>query len=520
MIRGERSIEPLEGSSMRRDIDGFTEETFDVCVVGGGITGAGVALDAARRGLRVALIERGDFGSGTSTASSKLIHGGLRYLEQGQFGLVAEALHERALLLRHARHLVQPLPFVVPFYDDQRVAPWQWRLGLTVYDILAGRDNIARSRPLSTRQVDAATGPMRSGLRGGVLYYDAWMDDARLCLAVVRTGVQYGAVAASYVEATGFENAGGTISSVYAVDRLTDRRFVIRARVVVNAAGAGADAVRVLAGEPSEPLLNPTKGVHLIAPDQGHRAASLLLHPGDGRVFFVIPWFGKTLIGTTDSFPDAGPNALRVAASEVTYLLDGYNHYFDRPLQTEQIIGTFAGLRPLLRSRPGEPSSVSREFRLHVGPTGMITALGGKYTTFRQMAETITDQVTSYVGKSRRCRTASLPLIGSPATPWPEFLQAKSAQIVARHPIAIDSVMHLVQRYGTEVDKVLERISRAPRGFDRLHAEEPDLVGEQAWQRDEEMAIFPDDFLLRRTRIGMWRPGLRCASATTQSRSA
>ncbi|MBI1832370.1 MAG: glycerol-3-phosphate dehydrogenase/oxidase [Planctomycetes bacterium] len=505
---------------MQRHIEAFTDEVFDLCIVGGGITGAGVALDAATRGLRVALIERGDFASGSSTASSKLIHGGLRYLEHGHFSLVHEALAERARLLRNARHLVHPLPFVVPFYDDQRVAPWQWRLGLTVYDLLAGRDNIARSRPLSAREVTAAVGPMRPGLRGGALYHDAYMDDARLCLAVLRTAAGHGASLANYMEAVGFEKHAGAIAGVWALDRLTDRRFLVRARAVLNAGGAGADAIGALAGESREPHLQPTKGVHLIAPARGHRAACLLLHPDDGRVFFVIPWFNKTLLGTTDTVPIPGPDSLRVQDDEIAYLLDGYNHYFDWPLGSEHVLGAFAGLRPLVRSRPGEPSSQSREFRLHVGCAGLVTALGGKYTTFRQMAETITDFLGSRLGRSRRCRTRTLPLAGSPSMLWPEFYQRTSAWLAQHGALPPDSAAHLVTRYGIEVEAVLEKLRATPDGLDRLHPEEPDLLGEQQWQRDEEMAIFRDDFLLRRTRIGMWRPELALRTPTGWMRSA
>jgi glycerol-3-phosphate dehydrogenase len=494
---------------MRRQIEAFTDGTFDVCIVGGGITGAGVALDAATRGWRVALIDKGDFASGASSASSKLIHGGLRYLEYGHLPLVHEALVERGRLLRHAPHLVEPLPFFIPFLASQRIAPWQWRLGMTVYDLLAGRANIARSRPVALREVRAALPALRDrACRGGAVYYDALMDDARLCLAVLQTAAEHGAVLANYVEAVGFEKPQGTIDSVVAHDRLSGRRFPIRARAFVNAAGPFADAVCSLAGEAVGAQLQPTKGVHLIAPAREHRMAALLLHPRDGRVFFVIPWFGKILVGTTDTIPEPGAGTLNVQPDEIEYLLEGYNHHFDPGLGAGDVMGSFAGLRPLLRAQAGAPSARSREFRLQISASGLITALGGKYTTFRQMAETITDVVGTRLGSSHRCRTHSLCIAGAPATPWPEFFEQTTAAIAQRHPLCPDSAAHLVRRYGDRVEQVLLALGRTPRGFDRVHPDEPDVMGEQTWQRDEEMAIFREDFLLRRSRIGMWRPEL------------
>jgi glycerol-3-phosphate dehydrogenase len=501
---------------MQRRVDAFTEGTFDLCVIGGGITGAGVALDAATRGWRVALIERGDFASGASSASSKLIHGGIRYLEYGHFALVHEALVERGRLLRNAPHLVQPLPFIVPFYSGQRVVPWQWRLGLTLYDLLAGRENIVRSRRLSCRQIQSAFPSLRSSdLLSGALYCDALMDDARLCLGVLQTATRYGAIVANYVEAVDFEKQHGTIAGVWAKDRMSNQCLLIRSRTVVNATGPGADDLRRMAGDDEAPRLQPTKGVHLIAPARGHHAAWLLLHPRDGRVFFVIPWYGKTLIGTTDTFPEPGPSALQVRPDEIAYLLEAYNHYFDPPLRPDEVMGTFAGLRPLIRTGPGEPSSLTREFRLCAAGSGLITALGGKYTTFRQMAETIVDFLGIRLCKRRRCRTRTLPLLGSPRKPWATFLKERAATISQRHPIATDSAMHLVHRYGDRVEAVLESMRQVPAAYTRVHAEEPDVVGEQCWQRDQEMAIFPQDFFLRRSRIGIWRPDVLVANTNT-----
>lgn len=491
---------------MKREIGAFTDGGFDLCIIGGGITGAGALLDAASRGWRVCLIDKADFASGTSSASSKLIHGGLRYLEYGQFALVHEALSERGLLLRHAPHLVRPLPFVLPFYAGARMPPWKWRLGLTLYDLLAGRANIARSRPVSRRWLDAHHSGLRgANLLGGAIYHDALMDDARLCLAVLETAARHGAVLANYAAAVGFEKAGGTIVGVRVHDRIGGGEFMVRCRAVLNASGPWADAVRQLAGAADGPRLQPTKGVHVIVPERGFQSAFTLLHPRDGRVFFVIPWLGKTLIGTTDTFADAGPDALRVLPEEIAYLVDGFNQHFDPPLAPADVMGAFAGLRPLLRAEPGKPSALSREFRLLSSPSGLFTALGGKFTTFRSMAEVIIDRIGGHLGKTARCRTHHLPLEGTPPEPWAEFHAGMIARIEREYPQTARSARHLLHRYGCRTADVLTAIARVPGGFERIHPDEPDLAGERSWQREEEMAIFADDFLLRRSRIGLWR---------------
>ena len=307
---------------MRRDVGALEGVRFDLLVLGGGITGAGVALDAATRGLRVALIDKGDFAGGTSSVSSKLVHGGLRYLEHGDFALVHEALRERRRLLHNAPHLVWPLRFVIPFRAGARVPGWKWRLGLTLYDALAGRDNLSRSRPLSRAALLQQFPTLQAGgLRGGAAYFDAQMDDARLCVEVLQTAAGHGATVANYVEATAFEFDGGRIRGVRALDHVGGGTLTITARQVLNATGPWVDAVCRMAGDERQTHLQPTKGVHVIVPDCGLDAAFVLLHPADGRVLFVIPWLGKTLIGTTDTLTAAGPDHLNVQPDEIAYLL-------------------------------------------------------------------------------------------------------------------------------------------------------------------------------------------------------
>ncbi|MCI0683127.1 MAG: glycerol-3-phosphate dehydrogenase/oxidase [Gemmataceae bacterium] len=475
-------------------------------ILGGGINGAGVALDAAARGWRVALIDKGDFAAGTSSASSKLIHGGLRYLERGHVGLVYEALRERRWLGRAAPHLVRPLPFVLPYYQSGRLRPWQWRLGLTVYDLLAGADNLKRSRPLPAPQLRRLAPTLApAGLLGGAAYYDALMDDARLCLAVVQTAVAHGACVANYVEAVAFEMAGGTIAGVQARDRVSGDTLVIRARQVVNAAGPWVDAVCRLAGDAAGPHLQPTKGVHVILPDCGLPAAFLLLHPRDGRVFFVIPWMGKTLLGTTDTVTPEGPDALAVAPEEIAYLRDGWAHYF--PVHASiPVLGSFAGLRPLIRAELGAtPSARTREYRVFTSPSGLVSVAGGKYTTFRAMAEDIVNLLGERLGRTSRCRTQRLLLHGTPSAPWEAFRKDATAKLTADLGLPDDVAGRLVDRYGVCVDDVARYLG-TPAERERLVEGEPELRGELAYQRAHEMAVFPADHVLRRTRVGLYCP--------------
>jgi glycerol-3-phosphate dehydrogenase len=491
---------------MIRTLDAFRDGTFDLLVLGGGITGAGVALDATLRGLRVALIDKGDFASGTSSISSKLVHGGLRYLEHGDFRLVYEALHERRLLLHNAPHLVHPLRFLLPFYQGARVPSWKWRVGLLLYDLLAGRGNIRRSRGLSRLQLLKELPDLRRDrLFGGAEYYDAQMDDARLCLEVLQTAWHHGAIVANHVEAIAFEKREGRITGVRVVDHVGGEEYRITARQILNATGPWVDSVCRLAGDNEGPRLRPTKGVHLVVRDRGLDSALLLLHPRDGRVFFVIPWLGKTLVGTTDTEEDCPPEELTVASEDVAYLFEGFNHHFRTPLESHEILGQFVGVRPLLRARPSEPSSLSREYRVFISPSGLLSVAGGKFTTYRHMAEVITDTIVDRLGIHRRTRTRSLPLSGTPMEAWQSFRDRTLAGLKAEG-LSESSAWHLVHRYGRYAEDVMDHVRRTPSLAQPIHPEEPDLCAELLYQRDHEMALFPADFLLRRTRIGLFHP--------------
>ncbi len=504
--------------NMKRVLDDF-RSPFDVLILGGGITGAGIALDAVLRGMQVGLIDKGDFASGTSSVSSKLVHGGLRYLEHGQLRLVSEALHERSLLLRNAPHLVHPLRFIIPFYDQSRVHGWKWRAGLLLYDLLAGSANICRSRPLDRRDLLRELPHLRrQGLRNGAAYFDAQMDDARLCLEVVQTAAHLGAHVTNYVEAVGFEQSRGKLAAVHVQDHIGGERWTIRARQVVNATGPWVDSICRLVGDDSGPHLQPTKGVHLLAGGCGLTSALLLLHPRDGRVFFVMPWrrpdatHAKTLIGTTDTLCDESADALTVTEEDVGYLLEGYNHYLSPPLTDGDILSKFVGLRPLLRAAgftpAGQPSAMSREFRWFVSPSGLLSVAGGKYTTYRHMAEVVTDAVAARLGCRRRCRTRNWPLDGAPAEPWNEFRFKTVTALSQSHGLSHAAAAHLVHRYGGRAEDVAHYLERRPDLATPVMTSEPDLQVEFLYQREEEMAIRPGDFLLRRTHLGLIQPQL------------
>jgi glycerol-3-phosphate dehydrogenase len=494
---------------MHRSLDALAQGPFDVLILGGGITGAGVALDASLRGFRVALIDKSDFASGTSNVSSKLIHGGLRYLEYGQFPLVYEALHERRLLLHNAPHLVHPLRFVVPFFRTDRVRPWQWRAALSLYDLLAGLGNLRRSRPLDLprlcREFPKLT---RTGLQAGAEYYDAQVDDARLCIEVLKTAAAHGACVANYVEAVAFESSGERITGVHAVDRAGGQELLIRALVVVNATGPWVDSICRLVGDTSGPHLQPTKGVHLVAEDLGFRAALLLLHPSDGRVFFVLPWQGKTLVGTTDTPCDESADALTVTAQDRAYLLAGYNHFFSPPLGDSAVLNTFVGLRPLIRSKREAPSARPREFRIFTSRSGLMSVAGGKLTTYRGMAEAITDKIAARLGRRGRSRTKNFQVDGAPREPWDIFYERETASLEGKYRLTAAVAAHLVGRYGRRATDVVAYLERDPALAKPVVLGEPELRAEFVYQQEHEMALLPVDHLLRRTHLGLFRPEL------------
>ncbi|HYC52505.1 MAG TPA: glycerol-3-phosphate dehydrogenase/oxidase [Gemmatimonadaceae bacterium] len=368
---------------------------FDALVIGGGITGAGIARDAATRGLSVALVEKSDFGSGTSSRSSRLVHGGVRYLEHGHLHLVFEASTERRRLLRLAPGLVRPLPFVWPVYEGQRLPLWKLVAGLTLYDALALFQNVERHRRFTRGDVLDAEPRLRSeGLRGGVRYFDAATDDARLTLANVIDAADLGAAVANHVTFAGSSFGANGIHVAIMEDALTGDRFEVRARVLVNAGGPWSDSVASLAGQATASKVQGSKGAHIaVKRDRvGNQEAITLVHPRDGRVMFALPSGTHAIIGTTDSFTDVSPDEIRASETDVAYLLDAANAFFpDARLTRDDVIAGWAGIRPLMPSR-GSAVQASREHAI-TRAGGIVTVTGGKLTTYRVMASEVVDAV-------------------------------------------------------------------------------------------------------------------------------
>jgi len=372
----------------------LADERFDVLIIGGGATGLGAALDAAARGYRTALIEARDFASGTSSRSTKLIHGGVRYLRQGNIRLVREALHEREILRRNAPALVAARAFVIPAWNRWEI-PY-YAAGLAAYDLLAGRSSFPRSRIVSAASARRAFPALAaSSLRGGVIYYDGQFDDARLALAIARAASERGAALANDVRAEAFlRGPGGRIAGVRAVEQRTGAETMVRARVTINAAGPFADAVRALDDPSSRRLLALSRGSHVLVPAErlGSPDAALLVpKTADGRVLFAIPWQRQVMIGTTEVPVDAPVADPSASDEEIAYILSTVNAVLAAPLNRSDVSSTFAGLRPLLRRDAATTSNLSREHLVEVSPSRLVTVTGGKWTTYRKMAADAVD---------------------------------------------------------------------------------------------------------------------------------
>lgn len=394
-------------------------DPFDLVVIGGGATGMGTALDAASRGYRVALCEKYDFGKGTSSRSTKLVHGGVRYLQQGNVKLVREALHERGLLLANAPHVVYPLPTIVPLYSRLEV-PYYWS-GLKAYDLLAGRLNIKRSRYLSPSATHAAAPTVKAqGLRGGIRYFDAGFDDTRLLVGLMQTAIDEGAVCANYVAVEALRNQdaqqGGKVCGVIARDQFSAEQIEISARVVINAAGPFSDSVRRMDDSNAAAHIQPSQGAHLVLDRRFLPGDTAIIVPKtpDGRVIFAIPWHGHTLVGTTDTPLEQTPDEPTALPAEIDFLLETVAGYLETPPTRSDILSVFAGVRPLVAAEGSKSTSkLGRDHSIVVESSGLISVLGGKWTTYRRMAEDAVDRAIQ-VGELPQlaCRTQSLAIGG------------------------------------------------------------------------------------------------------------
>ena len=482
-------------------------EPVDLLVIGGGITGAGIARDAALRGIRTALVDKGDFGGATSSRSSRLIHGGLRYLEQGDLHLVREASRERHVLLNIAPHLVRPLPFLFPVYRGARVPAWKLRVGMWLYDALAGFLNTHRHRWLGRKGVARLEPRLRTkGLQGAALYYDAQADDARLVLATVRSAAQAGALVANYATATSLLKSDGVVRGAAVRDGLDGRPYTVRALVVVNATGPWVDAIRASDDPGAGPLLRLTKGAHVAVPRAriGHTHAVTLTSPLDGRVMFVLPWGDLSYIGTTDTDEAGPPDDVRATGADAVYLLRSVNALFpDARLAPRDVVATWAGLRPLLApEREISASQVSREHRVVEASSGLITIAGGKLTTYRVMGRDVADRVARRLhaldGRPlpRRPATDRLPLPGGETADLDVLIEALRAR-----EVSATLAGHLVRQYGSEAAAVVNLVDRDRALGKAIVAGRPELWAEVVHTVEREMAVRLGDVLIRRLHL-------------------
>jgi glycerol-3-phosphate dehydrogenase len=490
----------------REDLDALATTPVDLLVIGGGITGAGIARDAAMRGISTCLVEAGDFGHGTSSRSTGLVHGGLRYLEHGWLRLVFEASRERRVLLRIAPHLVRATAFVFPVYTGSRVGRWRLAAGLWLYDLLSLFRNVHGHRMLSRRAIMKAEPRLRDReLAGGAVYYDGTCDDARLVLANVRSAHRHGARTASYAAVTALEKADGRVRGALVADAIDGRRLSIHAHVTVNATGPWTDALRRMDDEGATPLLRPTTGVHVAVPRQrvGNIGALTLTSPLDGRVMFVLPWGDVTLIGTTDTDFTGEPDAVAATGEDVTYLLRSANAFFpDARLGPDDVIAAWAGLRPLLRDGESETAAVPREHRITESESGLVTIAGGKLTTYRAMAAELVDLVAGRLRRMDGRRVASSAPTDREPLPGGEVadLDLLVKELVTEE-LPEDMARTLVARYGSESAAVANLAAREPALAKPLMDGLPMLKAEVIHQARREMALSVSDVMVRRTRL-------------------
>jgi len=496
------------------------EESFDLVVVGGGITGAAIARDAARRGYRTALVEARDFGEGTSSRSSRLVHGGLRYLEQLELDLVFEASQERRTLLRLAPHMVRPLEFLFPLYEDGRVGKVKLDAGMWLYDALSLFRNIERHQMLGTDELEEREPRLRrDGLLGGARYFDAQVDDARLVLVTATSAAEAGAAVANRLEVTEVERRDGVVCGVRVRDLAgggadpAAASWSIPARVVVSATGPWTDLTRRMAGGGEPALMRPTRGTHIQVPRDrvGHRHALIFESPVDRRIMFVLPWGPDlTIVGTTDVDFEGPPEEVRPTAEDVRYLLDSANRLFPGAgLGPRDVVGAWAGIRPLVaEGEAGSEEEVSRDFTIREGPPGLLTIAGGKLTSHRNMAEKLVDRAGGLledrfgVEADRQCDTARVPLPGGDFEDLETLREELSGRADA-YRLPPSSVERLAAAHGTRAGRVLDLLEERPALREPLAEDLPYVAAEAVWSARREMVVHLDDVLFRRTRLAL-----------------
>ena len=459
------------------------EAVWDIIIIGGGATGVGCAVDAAARGYEVLLLEQHDFGKGTSSRSTKLVHGGVRYLEQGNISLVMEALKERGTLRQNAPHLVSDLAFVVPNYEWWE-APF-YGLGLKIYNLLSGKYGFGGSQILSKEEALERLPTLKTeGLRGGVIYYDGQFDDARLLINLVATAAEQGATLLNYAPVTGLTRAAdGFVDGVQAHDLEGREVFQARARVVINATGAFCDGVRRLAEPQVAPLIAPSQGIHLVF-DQSFlpgESAIMVPHTDDGRVMFAIPWHGHTLVGTTDTPITEATLEPKPLEQEIEFILSTASRYLSKAPTRADILSVFVGIRPLVKAgSAANTSTLSRDHTIHIDQSGLLTITGGKWTTYRHMAEDCINQAALLAKlPDRACPTARLNIHGF----------HKNAEKFGELAV-----------YGSDAPAIQDLMRSDVSRSARLHPDLPYCAAEVIWAVQRELARTVEDVLARRTR--------------------
>ena len=494
---------------MQRDLGALAGQTYDLAIIGGGINGAATAREAALRGLKVALVDARDFSAGTSSRSSKLIHGGLRYLEQFDFKLVHESRTERRTLLALAPHLACPLPFVLPIYRGDPYYPLKIRVGLTIYDLLGNLGRSDRHKMLSREEALRLIPALQSqDLRAAAVYYDSETDDARLTLEMILAAAERGATVANYAEIRALRTSPPgqppEIISAEVEDRLNGRRYELAARFWVNAAGPWVDRVRALVpGFDGTKTIRLTKGTHLILPgvDPDH-ALFAAIRPGD-RIFLMLPWHGHALLGTTDTDFDGDPASVQPDRAEVDYLLAAVNRVLRQPLTLRDVLGSFAGLRALAIEPGRSASQNTREYRFHEEPRAknFISICGGKLTTARALAEKMVDRVAAQLGASPASAQVSktTPLPGGKTGPFEDFVRKATVEAGKDFGVPAEIAERIIRTYGSRWPQVLGPIRESPALAEPLAGNPPLLAAEVQFAIRHEMAENVEDFLVRRS---------------------